>query len=393
MATTSTPARSRHATEEDAAIFSRPFSRAASPKLNDTVRYPPPDPLHVFSLGKARDAPSLTAVARQIAASRAPHSAPASQSLSFVALRASQAGSTSELAGRAAPRSRRPSPSPTRTHSSRSSSRAEPGGGVILQTLARFAEQLAAQSAAQSAAQLAALSTVMQRFETLHPATPPRRSRRPERQPAPASRSPSRRASPSQRSSHRQTALVVNARQGAPLPFAARPLAQDPRATAHQLAISTRIAFPVPLSAAQQSHQLVPPPLGRFVCASPRSLEPLVPSASLVSALLAQSTNLAESPQSGLLLAPLAFPSLSLALPSSLPSLIQYAPQYLQSALRVASTVVVPATPQPSTTSALFASAPRQFEAAAEQPASQVGAPLSVGVQSLQFGAPLSVGA
>ena len=130
----------------------------------------------------------------------------------------------------------------------------------------------------------------MQRFKTLHPATPPSRSRRFARQLTPASRSPSRRASPSaQRSSHRQSALDANALQGAPLPAAARPLAQDPRATAHQLAISARIASPVPLSAAQQSHQLAPPPLARFVCTSPTSLEPLVPSASLVSALLAQS--------------------------------------------------------------------------------------------------------
>ena len=248
MATVSTPARSRRPTGDNAAISSRPPSRAASPQLNDTVRYPPPDPLHLFSSGGARDAPSLTAFARQIAASRAPHSAPASQGSSFVALRPSQAGSTSELAGRAAPRPRRPSPSPTRTHSSRSSSRAEPAGGVILQLLARLADQLAVQSAAQSAAQLSALSTVMQRFETLHPATPPSRSRRPARQPAPASRSPSRRASPSpQRSSYRQSALEVDALQGVTLPFPARPLAQDPRATAHQLAISARIASPVPL--------------------------------------------------------------------------------------------------------------------------------------------------
>ena len=161
------------------------------------MRYPPPDPLHLFSSKGAHDAPSLIAVARQIAASRAPHSAPASQSSSsFVALRPSQAGSTTDIADCAALRSRRPSPSPTRTHSSRSSSRAEPAG-VILQMLVRFADQLATQSAAQSVAQLAALTSVKPRFETLHSATPPRRSRHFARQAIIASRSPSRRASPS----------------------------------------------------------------------------------------------------------------------------------------------------------------------------------------------------
>ena len=203
MATASSPARSRHASREVDAPSSRPHSSDASPQLNDTVRYPPPDPLHLFSSGRARDAPILTAFARQIAASRAPHSAPASQSFSFVALRLSHAGSTSELAGRAVPRTRRPSPSSTRTDSSGSSLRVEPVEKVLLQTLAHFTEQLAAQSAAQSAAQLSALTTVMQRSETLHPATPPSRSRRPARQLAFASRSPSRRVSLSQRFSHR----------------------------------------------------------------------------------------------------------------------------------------------------------------------------------------------
>ena len=113
MATASTPARRSHASKEDVdAISSRPPSRVASPQLDTTVRYPPPDPLHLFSSGGARDGPSLTAFARQIAASRAPHSAPASQSSSFVAMRPSQAGSTSEFADRAAPRPRRLSPSP-----------------------------------------------------------------------------------------------------------------------------------------------------------------------------------------------------------------------------------------------------------------------------------------
>ena len=186
MATASTPARCRHASREVAANASRPPSQALA-HLDQTVRYPPPDTLRLFASGEARDAFSLTAIARRIAASRAPHSATASQSSSsFVALRPSQAGSTTGIADRAALHARRPSPSPTRTHSSRSSSRAELAGVVILQTLARLVDQLAAQSAAHSAAQLAALSTVMQRFETLHPATPPSRSRRPARQPAPA---------------------------------------------------------------------------------------------------------------------------------------------------------------------------------------------------------------
>ena len=108
MVTASTPARSRHASREDVATSSRPPSRDASPQLNATVRYPPPDPLHLFSSGGARDGTSLTAIARQITTSRAPHSVPSSQSSSFVALRPSQAGSTAELAGRAPPRPRRP---------------------------------------------------------------------------------------------------------------------------------------------------------------------------------------------------------------------------------------------------------------------------------------------
>ena len=189
-------------------------------------------------------------------------------------LRPSQAGSTSELAGRAAPRPRRPSPSPTR--SSRSSSRAEPEGGVIQQMLARFADQLAAQSAAQSAAQLSALSTVMQRFETLHPATSPSRSRRPARQPAPASRSPSRRASLSyQRSSHRQSALEVDALQGVTLFLFLRARSlktlalrrtswQSPRSSrllCRWVRLSSRTSWPLPHSlvfCARRLHRLNP---------------------------------------------------------------------------------------------------------------------------------------
>ena len=314
MATVSTHARSRHASREVDAITSRPPSSVVSPQLNAMVRYPPPDPLDFFSSGVARDAPSLTAVTRQIAVSRAPHSAPASQSsYSFVAVRPSQAGSTTDIADRAALHARRPSLSPTRTNYSHLSSRAEPAGGVIMQVLARFVDQLAAQSTAQSAAQLTALSTGMQRFETLHPATPPSHSRRSARQPAPASLLPSRRASTSpQRSPHRQSALNIDALQGVNLPFPARPLAQGLRATSHHLALSAHIASPVLLGAVQQSHQLAPPSLARLVSRASLDVAPPV--------LPTLSTNLAESPQSGLLLAPLAPPALSAA---SLPSLLQ----------------------------------------------------------------------
>ena len=157
MATASTPACSRRPTGDDIARPSRPPSNASA-QLNATVRYLPPDALRLFASGEARDAFSLTAVARQITASRAPDSAPASQSSSFVALRPSQAGSAADVATRVAPRSRRASPFPTRPHSSRLSNRAEPAGDVFLQMLARFTEQLAAQSAAVSRAALRAVS-------------------------------------------------------------------------------------------------------------------------------------------------------------------------------------------------------------------------------------------
>ena len=178
METVSTPACSRRPTEKDAARFSCLPSNAIA-RLDQTVRYLPPDALTLFSFGEARDVLSLTAAARQITAFRALHSAPASQSSSFVALRASQAGSTAELAGRAAPHSCRPSPFPSRNHSSRSNDRAEHAGTMLLQMFARFSDQVAAQLAAQSTAQ----TSVMQRFETLHPTTSPSRSRRPARQP------------------------------------------------------------------------------------------------------------------------------------------------------------------------------------------------------------------
>ena len=80
---------------------------------------------------------------------------------------------------------------------------------------ARFSDKVAAQLAAQSTA----LTAIMQRFETLHPSTPPSRLRRPDRQPISASRSPSRRTSPSpQRSPNRQSALDANAFQGVSSP-------------------------------------------------------------------------------------------------------------------------------------------------------------------------------
>ena len=233
----------------------------------------------------------------------------------------------------------------------------------------------------------------MQRFEPLHSETSPRRSRRPARQETSESRLPSRRASPClQRSPHRQSALNADALQGVSLPSTAHPLALDPRAAAHQLTRSARIAFPVPLGAAKQSHQLAPPPLTRFVRAPPASLEPLVPRASFEfapPALPALSTNSAESSQSGLLIAPLALVSLSVA---SLPSHLQYGLQYLHTESRVASTGVVPAALQSGTTSALYAPAPLLFEAAAVQPALQVGDQFASAHPS-QIEAPLSMAA
>ena len=177
---------------------------------------------------------------------------------------------------------------------------------------------------------------------------------------------------------------------------------------ANQSATPSGDVSPVQLGAVQQSHQLAPPPLARFARASPVSLVPLVPlvppvsleplvsRASLESpALLAQSPNLAESPQSRNLLAPLALPSLSLA---PFPSHLQYASQYSKSAPRVASTVVVPPAPQLATTSALYAPAlpalsqlatrpqlvPLLSEAAAMQPEFQIGALPAVSAYSYE---------
>ena len=229
-------------------------------------------------------------------------------------------------------------------------------------------------------------------------------------QPAP-SHPPSRRASPtSSRPPSRQTAMDIRAPPGVPLRSTARSLALDSHSAAHvllgaaqqahqlslpardashvqlvasqqahQLAPPARIASLVPLDAAQQSHQLATFPLAPYPLASPAP-----------SALPALSSNPAESPQSGLLIAPLAFPLLSVA---SLHSHLQYALQYSQSAPRVASTVVVPAALLPGTTSALYAPAPRLSEAAAVQPALQVGAQFAMCAQPLQVGAPLVMGA
>ena len=201
----------------------------------------------------------------------------------------------------------------------------------------------------------------MQRFDTLHQA-----------------RSPSQAASPtSPHASHHQSALDVRARTGVPLSSCsqsiARPLPLNPCATAHAVLSAPQQAYkwatapcdasPGQLGVVQQTHRLVPTPLVRVTLASPISLVPPVSlvlcesRASLVSrashespALLAQSPNVPESPQSGHLLAPLALRSLSLALFSLN---LQFVPQYSQSALHVASTVVVPPVPQPGTTSAL----------------------------------------
>ena len=190
--------------------------------------------------------------------------------------------------------------------------------------------------------------------------------------------------------SHCRSARDADGFQGVTHSFTARPFARDNLATAHQLALAARVASFVPLGAAQQSHQLAPSPLARFLYASPTSLEPVVSRPSLESALPVLSTNSAVSPQSGFLLASLALTALSAA---SLPSVIQYAPQYLQTAPRVASTVVVPASQQPGTKSALFVLTLLQFEAAAVQPASQVAAPLNMGDHASKVGALLGMGA
>ena len=142
MATASTPTRSRCPSREENANAHpcRTSNRAASPALNQTVRFPPPDALRLYTSGEARDLSSLTSVARQIAHAHAPFCVPTSQSSSFT-----RVPSRAEHHADGSPHhSRRPSPSPTRTHSSRSSTRVEPAGEAILQALSRFADQLAA---------------------------------------------------------------------------------------------------------------------------------------------------------------------------------------------------------------------------------------------------------
>ena len=369
------------------------------------MRYPP-DALRLYASAEARDLSSRTFAARQTAVRTRPAAFP-SQS-SSAALQQSQDGSPAErLADRFAHRSRRPSPFPERTHSSRYRARAEPAAGeVFFRAVAQLADQMTAQSTAQIAAfsaltqQLAEMRAVLQSSQIVPPT--PR----------------SRRASPtSPQPPHRQSALDSGALQGVPLSSTARPLALNPRATAHQLAFPSRNASHVQLGASQQAHQLAPPariaspvPLGAAQQSHQLALFPLAPYALAspapfaLSALPALSSNPAESPQSGHLLAPLALPSLSLALP---PSHLQYVPQYSQSEARVASTVVVPAVLQLGTTSALYAPAlpatsqhttrsqlaPYQLEAAVVQPAAH-GAPAAQGAQPTRIlGAPAAHGA
>ena len=126
MATAFTPARSRHASREVDAPTYQPPSRVASPQLNATVRFPP-DAYHFYSSSDASDSIFLTAAARRIAAVGAPLSAPTPKLPSSAALRQSKNSSPAERSAyRQAHRSRRPSPSPTRTHSSRFSASAGP---------------------------------------------------------------------------------------------------------------------------------------------------------------------------------------------------------------------------------------------------------------------------
>ena len=327
MATVSTPARSRRSSQAADAPTSHHPSCAASPRLDQTVRFPLSDALRLYLSNAARDSGSLVAIAREITTARAPLSSFTSQSSSFAILRQSQGGSPVENGNPQARRSHRPSPSPERTHSSRSSARADSAvSGPLARTVAQLVEQVAAQSAV--------LYLMMQRLETLQPA---RRSH------VPACRtqqSPSRPngqvASPIyQHPPHRQSAPNPDAPTRVSLSPAARSLALDPRAMvhvplgaakqAHLSATASRDASPLQLGAAQQSHQLAPPPLARSTLASPVSLAPVVSRAMLVSlaslvfpALFAQTPNCAKSPQWGHLLMPLALPPLSRAAPFEL---------------------------------------------------------------------------
>ena len=305
MAEASTPARSRRASQASPAA-SRPSSRASA-HLDATVRYPPPDAFRLFSSEEVRDPFSLASAARQAADAHGLLPAPTSQasSSSFSVLRAPQAGSSADQAIRAPARSCRPSPSPVPTCSSRLSSRAGHAEDVLLQMFVRLSEQLTSQAAAQTAqaaaqsaqaaaqtaqsqAQMAALSTVMQRFEELHPASPPSCSRRPERFPAPMLCPPSRRASPAcQSSPHCQSAPDIRAPLGTHSRFAVRPLAslrrspaQVPLAAlqqAYQSPAPSRGESPVQLSVTQQAHLLPPAPLANVSRTQLGSLDQLGP--------------------------------------------------------------------------------------------------------------------
>ena len=109
--------------------------------------------------------------------------------------------------------------------------------------------------------------------------------------------------------------------QGVPLFSIARPLALNPRTTAHELApparnashvqlgasqqahqleYPARIASPVPLGATQQSHQVAPFSLAPYALASPAP--------STLSALPGLWSYPSEGSQPGLLLAPLTLP-------------------------------------------------------------------------------------
>ena len=127
MATESTSMRSRHSSREEHASASHQPNRAALPQLDQTVRFALPDPMHQYTFGKACDSISLTAVARQIVAARTPLFAPTSLSSSVTRV----PSRVEHRADRSPHHSRGPSPSPTRTHTSRSSLRAKPVGGVF----------------------------------------------------------------------------------------------------------------------------------------------------------------------------------------------------------------------------------------------------------------------
>ena len=140
MATASTPAHSLRPSQAADAPTSQHLSRAASPQLlNATVRFPP-DAYHLYNTSDARDVPSLTTIAQQIAAARTPLSAPTSQSSSFAVLHQPQGGSPVEYGNPQARRPHRPSPSPARTYSSRFSARAD---SAMSDSLARTVAQLA----------------------------------------------------------------------------------------------------------------------------------------------------------------------------------------------------------------------------------------------------------